>query len=136
MNRQQVQRVQQLIRDVPVAEHVMKYVLRLVRATRKPDRDQTDERPDFCEKYLAWGAGPRASQYLVLAGKARAIMHGRTHVNAEDIKQIAHPVLRHRLITNFNAEADGIDTDDLIDQLLQHIPVEGAHDAQMEQVMR
>jgi len=136
MGREAVQRVQALIRDVPVAEHVMKYVLRLVRATRQPDRDQPDERPDFCVKYLAWGAGPRASQYLVLSGKARAIMHGRTHVTAEDIQYVAHPVLRHRLITNFNAEADGVETDDLIDQLLEATPVEPQHDPQMEQVMR
>jgi MoxR-like ATPase len=136
MSSEQVQRVQQLIRDVPVADHVMKYVLRLVRATRSPDRGEADTRPDFCAKYLAWGAGPRASQYLVLAGKARAIIQGRTHVTAEDIQHIAHPVLRHRLITNFNAEADGIETDDLIDQLLDTSPVEPKHDAQMEQVMR
>jgi MoxR-like ATPase len=136
MSADQVQQVQDLIKDVPVAEHVMKYVLRLVRATRMPDRDEVDERPEFCRKYLAWGAGPRASQYLVMAGKARAIIHGRTHVTAEDIQAIVHPVLRHRLITNFNAEAEGIDTDDLIDQLLEHTSVEGEHDKQMSQVMR
>jgi MoxR-like ATPase len=136
MSQQQVREVQQLIRDVPVAEHVMRYVLRLVRSTRSPERDERDERPEFCEKYLAWGAGPRASQYLVLSSKARAIMQGRTHVTAEDVQAIAHAVLRHRLITNFNAEADGITTDDLIDQLLATVPVEAPADEQMEQVMR
>jgi len=136
MSAEQVEQVQQLIRDVPVAEHVMQYVVRLVRATRTPDRGEIDDRPGFCSRYLAWGAGPRASQYLILAGKARAIMHGRTHVTAEDIQHIVHPVLRHRLITNFNAEADGVDTDDLIDQLLENTPVEGEHDRQMSEVMR
>ena len=119
--------MQALIRDVPVADHVVRYALKLVRATRKPDRGQTDERPDFMQKYLAWGAGPRASQALILAGKAHAVLDGRTHVTPEDVQQVVHPVLRHRLIPNFNAEADGIRSDDLIDLLLEKIkPESGA----------
>lgn len=134
-----VMEIQELIRDVPVADHVIRYALRIVRATRRPKRGQDDHRPDFMKKYLAWGAGPRASQYLILAGKARAILRGRTHVTPEDIQEIAHPVLRHRLLTNFNAEAEGIITDDLIDQLLEVIPVDGSSAAaneQMKSVMR
>jgi MoxR-like ATPase len=112
------------VRDVPVADHVARYALRLVRATRRPERGTADLRPGFTRDYLLWGAGPRASQALVLAGKARAIMHGRTHVTVEDIRAVAHPVLRHRLITNFNAEADGVRADDLIDRLLAETPAD------------
>ena len=70
-----------------------------------------------------WGAGPRASQYLILGGKARAILHGRLHVTTDDIKAVAHPVLRHRLVTTFNADAEGITTDTIIDRLLSAIPL-------------
>ena len=114
-----VQQIQDLVRDVPIADHVIRYALRLVRATRKPDRGATDDRPDFIQNYLAWGAGPRASQNLVLAAKARALLKGRTHAEPQDIAAVAHPVLRHRLIANFNAEAEGVSSDDLIDQLLE-----------------
>ena len=136
---QRVQEVQQLVRDVPVADHVIRYALALVRATRKPERHAEDVRPDFIQQYLAWGAGPRASQYLILGAKARAIIDGRTHASPDDIRAIAHPVLRHRLITNFNAEADGVSTDDLVDRLLVAITPEGAagkHKAQMDAVLR
>ena len=125
--------MQSLIRDVPVADHVVRYALKLVRATRKPDRGQADQRPDFMRKYLAWGAGPRASQALILAGKAHAVLNGRTHVTPEDVQQVVHPVLRHRLIPNFNAEADGVRSDDLIDLLLAEIkPESGAGNQQQE----
>jgi MoxR-like ATPase len=125
--------MQSLIRDVPVADHVVRYALKLVRATRKPDRGQEDQRPDFMRKYLAWGAGPRASQALILAGKAHAVLNGRTHVTPEDVQQVVHPVLRHRLIPNFNAEADGVRSDDLIDLLLAEIkPESGAGNQQQE----
>ena len=92
-----------------------------MRATRRPLRGAEDQRPQFIGKYLSWGAGPRASQYLVLASKARAVLQGRTHATTDDIRAMAHPVLRHRLITSFNAEADGLRTDDLIDQLLEEV---------------
>lgn len=118
---QQVAEIQNLVRDVPVADHVIHYALRLVRATRRPLRGAEDQRPQFIGKYLSWGAGPRASQYLVLASKARAVLQGRTHATTDDIRAMAHPVLRHRLITSFNAEADGLRTDDLIDQLLEEV---------------
>jgi len=132
-----VAEIQELVRDVPVADHVVKYALRLVRATRRPERGLDDQRPDFMKKYLAWGAGPRASQALILAGKARAVLQGRTHVTTEDVRAVIHPVLRHRLIPNFNAEADGIRSDDLVDKLLNIIPPDGAGiSREMETVVR
>ena len=127
LSAEEVLEIQSLVRDVPVAEHVLRYALQLVRATRKAENKDQQAPPEFIDRYLAWGAGPRASQFLVLAGKARAILAGRTHVGIEDIAAVAHPVLRHRLITNYNAEADGIGTDDLIDRLLEHVdPAVGA----------
>ncbi len=132
-----VQEMQDLVRDVPVADHVVRYALSLVRATRKPERGHNDKRPDFMKKYLAWGAGPRASQALILAGKARAVLQGRTHVTSDDVRAVAHPVLRHRLIPNFNAEADGIRSDDLIDKLLATIaPAGNGASREMETVVR
>jgi len=139
LDAEQVIRIQSLVRDVPVADHVARYALRLVRATRKPDRGQEDQRPPFIRQYLAWGAGPRASQFLVLAGKARAVLDARTHVDPEDIRCVAHPVLRHRLIANFSAEADGVTTDDLIDRLLEITTpddVDSVTAHQMDAVMR
>jgi len=126
LDAEKVQQIQALVRDVPVADHVIRYALRLVHATRKPQRGEPDSRPDFMQQYLSWGAGPRASQYLILAGKARAILDGRTHVTPQDIQTVVHPVLRHRLITNFNAEADGVSTDDLVDQLVGLIDLDGS----------
>jgi len=131
-----VQQVQQLVRDVPVADHVMRYAIRLVRATRKPDRAMPDHRPDFIRDYVGWGAGPRASQNLVLAAKARAVMQGRTHPTPDDIRAVAAPVLRHRLLTNFNAEADGVTPDDVIERLLESITVSGEEDPQAKAVLR
>ncbi|MFG0329383.1 MAG: AAA family ATPase [Phycisphaerales bacterium] len=125
MTGEEVQEVQELVRDVPIADHVGRYALRLVRSTRV--RDQSVERPKVVQDYISWGAGPRASQYLVLAAKAKAILTGATHVMPEHIQAVAAPVLRHRLITNFNAEADGVTTDDVVYELLQHTPVDGAN---------
>lgn len=137
LDARRVAQIQELVRDVPVADHVIRYALRLVRATRKPERgvskDQ-DQRPDFIRQYLAWGAGPRASQYLILGGKARAILQGRTHVTAEDIRAAAQPVLRHRLILNFNADADGVTADDLIDRLLETVSLGGVDRATQQQM--
>jgi len=78
--------------------------------------------PDFIKEYVAWGAGPRASQYLILAGKARALLKGRYHVSTEDIRQVAIPVLRHRIVTNFNAEAEGMRSDTIVKKLIEAIP--------------
>jgi len=131
--------IQDLVRDVPAADHVIRYALRLVRATRQPKRDEEDRRPEFIQKYVSWGAGPRASQHLILAGKAGAVLAGRTHVTTQDIRAVAHPVLRHRLITSFSAEADGVRSDDLIDQLLEALGPEtagGGSTAQMDAVIR
>jgi MoxR-like ATPase len=82
--------------------------------------------PDFIRDYVTWGAGPRASQYLVLAAKARAVLRGRFHVSCDDVRAVAAPVLRHRIITNFNAEADGIKPDDIVRRLIDSLPREGA----------
>jgi MoxR-like ATPase len=136
LSAEDVQQIQDLVRDVPVADHVIRYALKLVRATRSPRRGQADDRPDFMKKYLGWGAGPRASQYLILAGKARAVLAGRSHVTTDDIVAVAHPVLRHRLIANYNAEADGVSSDDLIDQLIGHVKAEGQKNPRLDSVVR
>ncbi len=111
--------LQELVRKVPVTDEVIRYVLRLTRATRV----SKDEAPEYLKDWLAWGAGPRASQFLILGGKARAILHGRTYVSAEDIKAVAYPVLRHRILTNFSAEADGITSQKIIERLIKETPV-------------
>jgi len=129
-------RIQNLVRQVPIADHVVRYVLRLVRSTRI--REAT-KKPAVVENYVSWGAGPRASQYIVLAAKANAILSGATHVMPEHIREVAMPVLRHRLITNFNAEADGVTTDDIVSDLLERITIDGSDDAtsrQMDAVVR
>jgi MoxR-like ATPase len=110
--------LQEIVRRVPVAPYVIRYAMKFTRATR---RNQPSA-PDFIRDYVTWGAGPRASQYLVLAAKARAILKGRFYVSCEDIRAMALPVLRHRIITNFNAEADGIKSDDIIRRLIDFIP--------------
>jgi MoxR-like ATPase len=97
---------------------VIRYALQFSRLTRKTEGNV----PKFVEDYVAWGAGPRASQYLILAGKARALLKGRYHVSTEDIRQVALPVLRHRIVTNFNAEAEGIRSDTIVKKLMEHIP--------------
>ena len=117
LSKDEIQKLQEIVRRVPIADHVIQYAMRLARATRV----RTAEAPDFCKEWLAWGAGPRASQYLILGGKARAVLHGRHHVATEDIAAVAKPVLRHRIITNFNAEAEGITTDKIVDKLLEHV---------------
>ena len=114
---EEVLRLQQIVRKVPIAETMVDYAVELSVNTRPTQPDA----PDFIRDWVNWGAGPRASQYLVLGAKARAIMHGRYHVSYEDIKAVAKPVLRHRILTNFNAEADGITSLDIISQLLEKI---------------
>ena len=110
---------QELVRKVPVSDVVLEYVLNLVRTTR-PSRNGS---PDFINKWVSYGASVRAAQYVVLGGKARALMQGRYHVSFDDIRALAHPVLRHRILTNFHAESERITTDQLIDQLLETVPL-------------
>ncbi len=128
---EEVLRIQSLVRQVPVADHVLRYVLRLVRSTRIRE---ASEKPDIVQNYVSWGAGPRASQYLVLGAKAKAILSGASHVMPEHIRAVALPVMRHRIITNFNAEADGVTTDDVVNELLDRILVDSA-DAQTTKQM-
>jgi MoxR-like ATPase len=112
--------LQEIVRKVPVADHVTKYAVRLTRMTRR-GKDVT---PNFIRDYVSWGAGPRASQYLVLAAKARAVLHGRYYVSTDDIRSVAGPVLRHRIVTNFNAEAEGLKADDILERLIEAVPVD------------
>jgi MoxR-like ATPase len=110
--------MQDIVRKVPVAPYVIRYAMKFTRLTRK-DRGEV---PDFIRDYVTWGAGPRASQYLVLGAKARAVLHGRYYVSCEDIRAVAAPVLRHRIITNFNAEAEGVKPDEIVRRLAERIP--------------
>ena len=109
--------LQRIVRRVPIADHVMRYALQLARLTRP----HADGVPSFVREYVNWGAGPRASQYLVLGAKARAVLHGRFHASCQDIRAVAYPVLRHRIMTNFNAEAEGIKPDDIIRRLIDTV---------------
>src|SRR5436853_247364 len=115
----QILKLQEVVRQVVVADHVFSYAADLVRATRPRDAAP----PQFISDLVMWGDGPRASQYLILGGKARAIFHGRTHVTTDDIKAVAYPVLRHRLVTTFHADAEGISTDDIVRKLLREVPL-------------
>ena len=109
---------QELIRKVPVSEAVLRYALNLVRTSRT----KADNAPEFVKKWVAYGASVRAAQYLILGGKARAVTQGRYHVSFEDIRALAHPVLRHRVLLNFHAESEGITSDQVVDQLLEAVP--------------
>jgi MoxR-like ATPase len=117
LSAQDIQEYQSLIRRVPVSDYVVDFAVRLVRATR-PDGDA----PEFIRNYISWGAGPRASQFLVLGAKARAALRGEPTPTHEDVESVAPAVLRHRMVTNFNAEAEGISTDTVISRLLETIP--------------
>jgi MoxR-like ATPase len=110
----EIRRVQDLVKTVPVDSHVLDYAIRLVRATRDDSVGQVKD-------YVSWGAGPRAGQNLILGAKVRAVMDGRPIPGIDDIKAIAPPVLRHRIVTNFNADADGVGTDDIIRMLLEEV---------------
>jgi len=118
LSAEQITGLTRTIRRVPIADHVARYALRLARRTR---RDAVDA-PDFIREYVMWGAGPRASQYMVLGAKARAVLHGRYFVNHDDIRALAPPVLRHRLKLNFNADAEGLTADDIVVRLLDVVP--------------
>jgi MoxR-like ATPase len=109
--------LQKLIRRMPVADDVIEKTIRLVSLTRP----NLPESPDSIKKYVAWGAGPRASQYLILGAKAKAALEGNYSPNFDDVKFVVHPVLRHRIITNFTAEAEGVKSDSIIDELLKSV---------------
>ena len=110
--------LQDLVYRIPVPDHVYRYAVKLVRRTRKTDPDA----PDYIRNWLAWGAGPRASQYLILGAKARSILQGRGYASVEDVKAVAPPVLRHRILLNFNAEAEGVTSDHVTQKLLEELP--------------
>jgi MoxR-like ATPase len=110
---------QQLVRRVPVAEPVMRYALSLVRTSRPKD----PKAPEMIKKFVAFGCSVRAAQYLILGAKARALTEGRYHVSFDDVKAMAHPVMRHRVLMNFRAESEGVTTDALIDELLKTVPM-------------
>lgn len=109
---------QHVVRRIPVSEHVFNYAVTLARATRPDESDA----PEFVRKFMAWGAGPRASLNLVLAGKARAALRGRCHVAVDDIRELCLPVLRHRIIPNFAARSEGMTSDTLIEKLVEEVP--------------
>jgi MoxR-like ATPase len=117
LKRDEILELQDLVRKVPVADNVIEYAVKLVSLTR-PNLNGV---PDFIKRWISWGAGPRASQYLILGAKARAILEGRYTPTIDDVRAVALPVLRHRLVTNFNAEADGVSTPEIIEKLLKII---------------
>jgi MoxR-like ATPase len=115
---EEILELQRIVRQVPVADHVIRYALALVRQTRVREPGV----PDFVQDQLSWGAGPRAVQFLILGGKARALLQGRTHVACEDVQALAKPVLRHRLVLSFTAESEGVTPDQLVDRIVAITP--------------
>ena len=118
----QIMKYQELVERVPVPDHIYDLAVDIVRATR-PD---SEDAPDFCQKLVSWGAGPRAVQYLIRGAKARAVLQGSYLVRQEDLEAVAHPVLRHRIITNFQAQAEGMSSTVIVDQLLDQFRDAGA----------
>lgn len=114
---QEIQDYQALVHRVPVAKNVVSYAVRLTTATRP----NSENAPDFIKNWIDWGAGPRASQYLVLGAKAKAVLEGRPSPDIQDVQSLALPILRHRVLPNFNAEAEGMDVDDILNQLLESV---------------
>jgi MoxR-like ATPase len=110
---------QRLVRRVPVADEVVRYAVGLARRSRP----KAEASPDFVRKWVEYGASVRAAQYLVLGGKARALMRGRSHVSFDDVRALAHPVFRHRILMNFHAESERVDSGQIVDQLLEAVPV-------------
>ncbi|MBD3267401.1 AAA domain-containing protein, partial [bacterium] len=110
--------IQELVRRVPVSDQVIEYAVKLVKATRPGELDQ-DAKNDMVERYVSWGAGPRASQYLILASKVKAMLAGRGTVSEEDIRTVSNPVLRHRVITNYRAEADRVNVHAIIQSIIE-----------------
>ncbi|QDT03664.1 ATPase RavA [Rubripirellula lacrimiformis] len=130
---EEILRLQQLVRQVPISDHVVRYVLSLVRQTRVGSEGV----PDFVNELVGWGAGPRAVQFLILGGKARALLKGRFHVQVEDIQALANAVLRHRMVVNFAAESDGITSDDVIQRIIAATPTtedELSRDARFQKI--
>ena len=117
LNGSEIVEFQQLVRRVPVSDHLINYAVSLARATRP----NIENAPDFIKNWVSWGAGPRASQYMILAAKTRAILDGRPTPGPDDVRFAALPVLRHRIVTSFNAEADGVDTSVIIKKLLETV---------------
>jgi len=124
LNAAEILELQKVVRDLPISNHVVKYATRLVRATRPSDA----RAPDFIKKWIHCGAGPRAAQYLVLAAKARAVIKGRMLISCDDVRAAARPVLRHRIFTNFTADSEGVDTDKIVQKLLEAIPEPSEND--------
>jgi MoxR-like ATPase len=118
MSGDDIRALQSIVRRVPVSRHVATYAAALARATRP----KTEEAPGFVNEWLAWGAGPRAAQYLVLGAKAHAVLRGRVNVACEDIRAMAPPVMRHRLFTNFNADSEGVSVEDIIERIVRTVP--------------
>ena len=130
---EEIMRLQQLVRQVPVSDHVVRYALSLVRQTRVGSEGV----PEFVDDLVGWGAGPRAVQFLILGGKARALLEGRFHVQVEDIQHLARPVLRHRMVVNFAAESDGVTSDDVVDRIIASTPTtedELSRDARFQKI--
>jgi len=123
---QEILSLQMVVRKVPVSPHVVKYAVRLTRMTRP----RAEGVPKFIKDYVSWGCGPRAAQYLVLGAKARAILEGRPNVSCADVRAIAPAVLRHRMFTNFNADAEGLTIEDITKRLLEAIPEPNESDYQ------
>jgi MoxR-like ATPase len=119
LNAPEISALQGLVRRVPVAEHVVRYAVKLARSTR-PEGDA----PAFIKNWVTWGAGPRASQYLVLGAKTRAVLAGRFAPGIDDVRAVAPMVLRHRIVTNFTAEAEGVKVDRIVADLMAHVPAE------------
>jgi MoxR-like ATPase len=132
LNSEEIIGLQEIVRRVPAADHVIRYAMKLVRLTRVSKGDT----PKFVNDNVSWGAGPRATQYLILGGKARAVLHGRYYVSTEDIQAVALPVLRHRILTNFNAEAEGITSDRIVQDLLKHVDPKATESLQTESVAK
>jgi MoxR-like ATPase len=122
LTQEELLQLQSVVRKVPVSDHVIKYVTRLVGATRRQNADA----PQVTKTYVSTGAGPRAGQNLILAAKAMAILDGRIHVSCADIRRAAPPVLRHRILTNFAADSEGLTPLDIVKKLLEEVPEPGA----------
>jgi MoxR-like ATPase len=128
LTNEDIQALQRIVRKIPASQHVVDYAVNLVRATRPSD----ETAPDFVKSYLTWGAGPRAAQYLILGAKSRALLQGRFNVAADDVRAVAHPVMRHRIFTNFNADAEGVTPDKVVEMLLKAVAEPRAEDYKNE----
>jgi len=123
---QDILEIQRIVREIPIADHLVEFAVTLARTSRTRRGKEGDHLvPDFIRKFQDWGAGPRAGQYLILGAKARAFMAGQTHVAKDDIAAVALPVLRHRIIVNFAAEAEGIHSEDIVWMILDHLKAKG-----------